>query len=95
MRVLDDGVGVEECLRAERFDLIVLDLMMPGMNGFEVLRQVRAGGESGWRTQPAVRVVALSGRAGEEGLEFARRIGANAVLGKPFELEDLWNVVEA
>jgi len=92
VRVVDDGVAVEDLLLMERFDLIVLDLMMPGMNGFEVLRRVRAGGESGWKTPPTVRVIALSGKAGDEGLDFAQRIGADAVLSKPFEIEDLWNV---
>lgn len=93
VRVVDDGVAVRECVQNEKFDLLVLDLMMPGMNGFEVLRQIRAGGESGWLTPSTVRVVALSGKAGDEGLGFAQRIGADAVLSKPFELEDLWIAV--
>jgi CheY-like chemotaxis protein len=94
VEVVDDGVAVEDALQNQRFDLIVLDLMMPGMNGFEVLRQMRSGAGAGWKTQPPVRVVALSGKTGDEGLEFARRMGADAVLGKPFEVEELWRAVE-
>ena len=93
VRAVDDGVSVVDSLQKERFDLVLLDLMMPGMNGFEVLRQVRAGGLSAWKTQPSVRVVVLSGKAGSEGLDFARRIGADAVLGKPFSLDELWEAV--
>lgn len=92
-RVLDDGVAVLDHLQAEHFDLILLDLMMPGMNGFEVLRQVRSAGEAGWKTPSSVRVVVLSGKAGEEGLEFAQRIGADAALSKPFDIDDLWKVI--
>ncbi len=93
VRSLDDGVAVLEHLQAERFDLVVLDLLMPGMNGFEVLRQVRGACEAGWKTPASVRVVVLSGKAGEEGLEFAQRIGADAALCKPFDLDDLWRVI--
>lgn len=93
VRGVDDGVAVEEALQEEAFDLVVLDLMMPGMNGFEVLRRLRAGGEGQWRTNAAVRIVVLSGKTGEEGLDFARRIGADAVLGKPFDVDDLMKAV--
>ncbi len=93
VRVVDDGVAVEDRLHDEKFDLVVLDLMMPGMNGFEVLRQMRSSQGAGGKTQPDVRVIALSGKAGGEGLDFARRIGADAVLPKPFDLDDLWAAV--
>jgi len=92
--VADDGDAVEERIQQQRFDLIVLDLLMPGMNGFEVLRRIRGGGDLGWKTSSSVRVIALSGRAGEEGLEFAQRVGADSVLSKPFDLKDLWAAVE-
>lgn len=95
VRVVDDGVAVLDYLQNERFDLVVLDLMMPGMNGFEVLRQVRMAADSGWATPATVRVVALSGQAGDDGLGFAQKIGADAVLSKPFELDDLWKAAGA
>jgi len=94
VRVLDDGDAVEEAVQCEKFDLVVLDLLMPGMNGFEVLRRLRCGAAAGWKTAATVRVVALSGKAGEEGLGFAQRIGADAVLSKPFDIEDLWRAAE-
>ncbi len=94
VRVIEDGVAVEESLRNDNFDLVILDLMMPGMNGFEVLRQIRSFPDRGWKTQSSVRVVALSGKTGDEGLDFAQRIGADAVLSKPFDIEELWRVLE-
>ncbi len=94
VRVVDDGVAVESYLESEKFDLVVLDLLMPGMNGFEVLRRVRGAGDLGWKTPSSVRVIALSGQTGEDGLSFAKRIGANAVLAKPFEIDTLRSAVE-
>jgi CheY-like chemotaxis protein len=89
---VDDGAIVEERLEATRYDLLVLDLYMPGMNGFEVLRRIR-GGVHTWRTATDVRIVVLSGAAGRDGLAFASRLGADACLGKPFELADVLQAV--
>ncbi|MFN8642891.1 MAG: response regulator [Candidatus Binatia bacterium] len=85
----DDGALVEERLEAARYDLLMLDLYMTGMNGYEVLRRIRqphSGVRPAWRTPPAVRIVVLSGAADQSGLAFAQRLGADACLAKPFEL---------
>lgn len=95
---VDDGSLVEERLERQRYDLLLLDLYMPGMNGFEVLRRVRqplAGMLPLWKTPPDVRIIVLSGAAGRSGLSFAARLGANACLRKPFELMDLIAAVRA
>jgi CheY-like chemotaxis protein len=89
---VDDGSLVEEQLETRRYDLLLLDLYMPGMNGFEVLRRVRrpfAGVAPVWKTPPTVGIIVLSGAAGREGLEFATRLGADACLPKPFEIADV------
>lgn len=93
---VDDGCEVEEQLRADRFDLVILDLYMPGMNGFEVLRRLRSRSESAlhrWKTPATVSVAVLSGAGNREALEFAKKIGADACLTKPFDLEDLYRFV--
>jgi CheY-like chemotaxis protein len=94
---VEDGSEVVERLDAERYDLIVLDLYMPGMNGFEVLRQIRQGSRVLPRRKTArnVRIVVLSGAAGASGLDFARKIGADVCLAKPFEIDELLAVVKA
>jgi CheY-like chemotaxis protein len=89
---VDDGSLVEEQLETSRYDLLLLDLYMPGMNGFEVLRRIRrpfAGVSPVWKTPPTVGIIVLSGAAGREGLAFASRLGADACLPKPFELADV------
>jgi two-component system OmpR family response regulator len=94
----DDGASVEEQLETRRYELVILDLYMPGMNGFEVLRRIRqphAGVRPLWRTSAEVGIVVLSGAAGEDGLGFASRLGADVCLKKPFEVDDVLRAVRA
>jgi CheY-like chemotaxis protein len=88
----DDGALVEERLESTRYDLLLLDLYMPGMNGYEVLRRIRqphAGVLPVWKTPPDVRIVVLSGAAGQGGLDFAERLGADSCLRKPFDVDEI------
>jgi len=89
---LDDGSEAEPSFAANAFDLVVLDLYMPGMNGFEVLRRLRrykALTAPAWKTRADVPVLVVSGEAQEGGLSFAQRVGANACLSKPFDVSEL------
>jgi CheY-like chemotaxis protein len=93
---IDDGALVEDRLEATRYDLLLLDLYMPGMNGYEVLRRIRqphGGVRPLWKTQPDVRIVVLSGAAGRDGLDFAARLGADVCLAKPFEVSEILSAV--
>jgi DNA-binding response OmpR family regulator len=45
-----------------------------------------------WKTPSTVHVAVLSGAANREALEFAKKIGADAYLTKPFEIEDLYRI---
>jgi CheY-like chemotaxis protein len=92
VREVDDGSVVEEELETRRYDLVLLDLYMPGMNGFEVLRRIRqphGGVLPLWKTPPTVAIVVLSGAAGHDALSFASRLGADACVQKPFEIDDV------
>lgn len=94
----DDGALVEDRLEAVRYDLLLLDLYMPGMNGYEVLRRIRqphAGVLPVWRTPHTVGIVVLSGAADRDGLDFAAKLGADAVLRKPFEIDELLAAVQS
>jgi DNA-binding response OmpR family regulator len=71
---------------------------MTGMNGFEVLRRIRhahAGIRPMWKTPPTVGIIVLSGAAGRDGLSFAGRLGADACLQKPFDIEEVLAAVAA
>jgi len=86
---IDDGAEVADRVAHHRFDLVVLDLRMPGMNGFEVLRYLRGpDAGTGHRTATAAPppVVVVSGETYPASIAHARRLGAAAYLGKPVDL---------
>lgn len=92
VRVLEDGAEVPEAVLEERFQLLVIDLYMPGMNGFEVLRQVRGRGPelgSARKTPADVRILILSSESSPASIDHARAAGADAYLTKPFDVDDL------
>jgi two-component system sensor histidine kinase RpfC len=75
----------EEALHSaesKTFDVILLDLLMPGIGGFEVLRQIRARGAN--RTTP---ILVLSVMSDHESRERCRLLGASAFLAKPVDRE--------
>lgn len=77
-------------LAKSHFDLVVTDIIMPEVEGLEVLMTVR-------RHYPSVAVVAISGSGhapGFNSLDFASKLGAAAVLEKPFTCNALARAIE-
>jgi DNA-binding response OmpR family regulator len=70
-------------------DLVILDIMMPGMDGIEVCKRVRSDPET--RSLPVLMFSALSS---DEDIERARLAGANHLIKKPFSLVGLGSVVK-
>lgn len=79
-----DGDQALDLIASERPSLIVLDAMMPGTNGFEVLRQVKANPEDA-----GTPVVMLTARKLEQDIVGALEAGASDYLVKPFIPEEL------
>ena len=77
-------LAVLRSVERERPDLILLDLMMPGMDGFEVARQLKAD-----PLTASIPIVAVSALARPDDREAALAAGCNDFLRKPFELDDL------
>ncbi|MDX6408892.1 MAG: hypothetical protein QOE13_1963 [Gaiellaceae bacterium] len=84
-----DGDEAVEQARLIRPDLILLDMMMPGQTGLEVLAELR--GDPGLRDIP---VVMLTARAQVTDREAARLAGADSFLAKPFSPLELAGVVK-
>ena len=81
--VVSDGALVIETVRQVHADLLVLDIMMPGLNGFEVFDRVRA--DTDIRDMP---VLFVSAATNQHDGDFAQR-GIKDVISKPFDLNDL------
>ena len=85
----DDGADVPELLVHHTFVLVVMDLYMSGVNGFEMLRQVRRphhGLLPAPRTPSTVPVLVVSGEGQRATIANARRLGADSYLVKPVDL---------
>ena len=79
-----DGAAALGCARAHPPDLVVTDVMMPGLDGFELLRALRSDA----RTR-MVPVLMLSARAGEEARVSALMAGVDDYVTKPFNAREL------
>jgi two-component system OmpR family response regulator len=77
-----DGLEALSFLRRERFDLLVLDINMPKLDGLALLEKLRTEGMS-------VPVLMLSARADKTDINQGLRIGADDYLTKPFSIEEL------
>lgn len=84
-RVAYDGPQALKAVE-EPTDVIVLDLRMPGMDGFEVLRSVK-------KSNPQVQVIILTGHGGEAEEQTAYRMGAYNFLKKPMDIDELLNSI--
>ena len=79
--VSKDGTGVSEVLQARGLDVVLLDLMLPGRDGFELCREIRE--------QSGVGIIVLSARRAETDKVRALNLGADDYMTKPFGIEEL------
>lgn len=90
--VAENGLEAQERLVAERFDLVLLDLQMPVMNGFELMEKLRKG-EAGPQTD--IPVMALTADAYEQTRGKALSLGFNDFITKPIHADDLYQKIYA
>ena len=79
----EDGPGGLEAIRTELPDLLILDIGLPGMDGWQVLDYIRSHSET-----KALPVVVLTAHAEEESRRRADEGGADAFVTKPFQPND-------
>jgi two-component system alkaline phosphatase synthesis response regulator PhoP len=86
--VIENGSEALQICQEQSFDLIILDLMLPGMSGFEVLEKLR---------NKAIRtpVIILTARNGEEEIVQGLKLGADDYVTKPFGVAELLARVSA
>ena len=81
--------GIEKA-HAERPDLIILDIMMPEMNGYDVCRKLKI--DDKYKSIP---IIILTAKFQPNDVEFGKEMGADAYLTKPLELGALLHKVNA
>lgn len=82
IREAEDGFKALELFRQEHFDLVISDIMMPGMSGMELLRQIS-------EIDPATAVILITAHPETELTVAAMKKGAVDFLAKPFRIDDL------
>lgn len=90
---VSDGQLVLSALESGKVGLLILDLRMPGMNGWEVLRRLKGTQVAGSRSTTRPPVIVISAQSDPETQRFATRLGAAAFLAKPIDLRDLGHTV--
>lgn len=89
VHALSDGRQALEIHKKEPIDLIITDILMPEVDGIEVIRKFR-------REYPQLKIIAISGGGWTEPQQFlamASRLGADATFNKPFEWDKLVGTV--
>jgi chemosensory pili system protein ChpA (sensor histidine kinase/response regulator) len=87
--VAKDGIEAVALLQERRPDVMLLDIEMPRMDGFEVARQVRHDDRLG-----DLPIVMISSRTGDKHKEHASQLGVNKFLGKPFQENELLATID-
>jgi DNA-binding response OmpR family regulator len=81
------GVDALNLIQEKDFDVVILDIKMPGMDGLQVLKKMR-------EIRPGVKLILLTGRGSENECEKGLKEGACAYLVKPIKIEDLIKKME-
>ena len=100
VEVADSGAAGMQAYQANGADVIITDVIMPGLNGVELIKQLRDAGFAG-------RIIAISGGGNLASagyapgaitttayLAAAEKVGANAILTKPFDRQQLLDLVD-
>jgi len=83
-----DGNAALDCLTTNRPDVMILDIMLPGMNGIDVLKRIRSTAEL-----DGLPVIMLTAKGQSQDRQLAMDIGANLFITKPFDNQDVIDAV--
>lgn len=89
VEVVEDGEAALAAVRREKPDLMLLDLLLPKVDGFEVLSVLKSDDKN-----KDIPIIVLTAKAGEEDRQRALDLGANAYMTKPFRPQELWDILK-
>jgi two-component system nitrogen regulation response regulator GlnG len=87
VRGASSGEAALELIRAEPFDLVLVDYRMPGMSGFDLFREAQV-------IRPEMRFMLVTGHGTQEVVRQATQMGFRSILLKPFTPAELRQAVE-
>jgi CheY-like chemotaxis protein len=91
VRFAADGYGALEAHEREDFDVVLLDIHLPDLDGMEVARRIRRHPEA---RKAGVRIIALTASVTTDEVRRYREAGMDAVVGKPFDFDALMRTLE-
>ncbi len=83
----EDGEEAIELIKRQKFDIALLDIQMPNINGIQVLKYIKDH-------SPQTKAVMLTGYADLKHAMEAKEFGARDFIGKPYKLEDVLSTIE-
>jgi PAS domain S-box-containing protein len=87
--VVGNGLEALKQFQQNKYDLILMDMQMPEMDGYEAIDKIRSLNSS----SALVPIVALTAHASEEEIAKCLAAGADAYVSKPFEVDDLYHTI--
>ncbi len=85
-----DGANAIEAVRAKQPDIVILDVMLPGKSGFDILRELRAD-----PAHAALPILMLTARGQQKDRDMAQAAGVSVFMTKPFSNTEMLNAVNA
>lgn len=84
-----DGDEAVEKLKRENFSIVILDIMLPGINGFDICKEIKESGNSSESF-----IIVVSAKSSSQDKLYAHILGADCYLSKPFKVAALIDIVK-
>ncbi len=92
VEVVNDGEEAIKCLEKQHFDIVLMDVQMPKMDGIEATQEIRNSKENTFN--PEIPIIAVTAHAFKEDKDRCMKAGMNSCVTKPFNREELFEEIE-